>query len=61
MSPISSSEAPNTLEYKNYFSIIDNFIVKNKNIKKYVNDLKKENAKMKDNFSYISNNNKFKG
>ena len=57
---ISSSEAPNTLEYKNYFSIIDNFIVKNKNIKKYVNDLKKRKCKkMKDNFSYISNNNKF--
>ena len=57
---ISSAEAPNTLEYKSYFSIVDNFIVKNKNIKKFSDDIKKRRCqRMKEGFSYISNNNKF--
>ena len=57
---ISSSEAPNTVEYKSYFSILDNFILKNKNIKKYSNDIKnKKCKKLSENFSYVSNKNEF--
>ena len=57
---ISNSEAANTVEYKNYFSILDKFIIRNKNIKKYSRDLKKRKCKkLNENFSYVSNKNKF--
>lgn len=57
---ISSSEAVNTVEYKNYFAILDNFILKNKKNKKYLKDIKsKKCKKLNENFSYVSNKNKF--
>ena len=57
---ISNSEAANTVEYKNYFSILDNFILKNKKIKKYFKNLKNRKCKkLNEEFSYVSNKNKF--
>ncbi len=57
---ISASEAINTVEYKNYFAILDNFILKNKKNKKYTNDLKnKKCRKLNEKFSYVSNDNIF--
>lgn len=57
---ISENEAMNVFEYKDYFVIIENFIIQNKKIKKYHNDLlSKKCQKVKKNFSYTSDNNKF--
>ena len=57
---LSESEAENSLEYNDYFTILDRFILKYKNINKYNNDLKNKKCKrLKEGFSYKSNENKF--
>ena len=57
---LSEFEAVNSIEYPNYFCILDPTIIKNKRIKKYKTDLKlKKCKKVKNNFSYVSNKNLF--
>ena len=57
---LSEFESANSIEYPNYFCILDPTIIKNKRIKKYEKDLKlKKCKKVKNNFSYVSNKNLF--
>ena len=56
---LSEFEAVNSIEYPNYFCILDPTIIKNKRIKKYKTDLKLKKKKVKNNFSYVSNKNLF--